>query len=552
MSIVLPPYNFPVSPIPNITPFTYRDGLTYLERMEAFITWVNDVVVVFVNDNYSELADTFETEVTTLINTVNQALADQTANNNTALNDQLTAVNTALTNLQISVNSQIGDLEGQTVEEGLDAVVAYVDSAVASIIGSTISVTDPVTLAILQDTDSDTYAELLNIIGTNIRTPGTDSNKATLEVLADASGLQYADDFSRAEDGALDTLVTGQEYRVWPASGPRTPRVVDGQLTFDATATAGGYASVDNDEQRFNHIEAFITFTAYTATGGLGCLAFMESNIGDSFDDGDGVPRSPGHLYIAPDGWSFGVFRSLGGELDVLASGSYSTPLTADGETAHHASITLDTDAGVAYVSIPASDGGQRLLRFKDDAFRDIPAHSAFIEPFKTSSSTTHTLAGFTAWGASSASRHEVAVARDRKSLDAFPVARNYEPDEPVAVSFESIDAIDALNVRAVGRFGPTGAAHIHLNACWSLNESADLYVGLRPSSGGAVINNTATRVRAPGAAVDQIFSVTIPVFGTPFAEYDYLICHGVYGTDAEAILQANSNQRIVWTCIPA
>jgi len=49
------PISFPVYSLSNITPFTYRDGYTYLEVLEAFRSWLNEDVVPQLNDNAATL-----------------------------------------------------------------------------------------------------------------------------------------------------------------------------------------------------------------------------------------------------------------------------------------------------------------------------------------------------------------------------------------------------------------------------------------------------------------------------------------------------------------
>jgi len=72
----IPPYMPPGGPMPNITPFTFRDGWTYLERYENLVKYINRVIIPFVNDNYTELADTFVEQVNLLIDAVNKAIED--------------------------------------------------------------------------------------------------------------------------------------------------------------------------------------------------------------------------------------------------------------------------------------------------------------------------------------------------------------------------------------------------------------------------------------------------------------------------------------------
>lgn len=117
---VTPPYIPDYSPMPNITPFTYRDGLTYLQRMERLVKYINRVVVPWVQENYDTLADTFVTQVNVLIDYFNE---------------------------------QIGDLDGKSVEEAIDDLIDQV-------VNDSIQLQDPVMAAIVQDTNSVTRPAL--------------------------------------------------------------------------------------------------------------------------------------------------------------------------------------------------------------------------------------------------------------------------------------------------------------------------------------------------------------------------------------------------------
>jgi hypothetical protein len=68
------PYLAPYKPLSNITPFTYKDGLTYLEVLEALREYLNTDFVEFVNENFTALGDDFETQVNILITAVNEAI----------------------------------------------------------------------------------------------------------------------------------------------------------------------------------------------------------------------------------------------------------------------------------------------------------------------------------------------------------------------------------------------------------------------------------------------------------------------------------------------
>lgn len=124
--VPLPPYEWPGGPIPNVTPFTYRDGLTFLQRFERLIAWINKDVITYIDDNVSGLSESFTTEVNRLIDGVNTALEEQTE----------------------EVDQKILDL------------TVYVNNAVNSIINSSVVVQDPVMNGIINNIASQTRITL--------------------------------------------------------------------------------------------------------------------------------------------------------------------------------------------------------------------------------------------------------------------------------------------------------------------------------------------------------------------------------------------------------
>lgn len=73
-NILLPPYEAPYKPVPQVTPFTYRDGVTMLKKLELLQRYINKDLVPFVNDKTEELGDAFETQANALIEAVNAAI----------------------------------------------------------------------------------------------------------------------------------------------------------------------------------------------------------------------------------------------------------------------------------------------------------------------------------------------------------------------------------------------------------------------------------------------------------------------------------------------
>lgn len=90
MSTILPPYNAPYLPVPQITPISYRDGLTLLKKLDQIKNYINKDLVPFVNDNYEDLAEAFETQANALIEAVNAAI-DSVINGGVTIQDPIVA-----------------------------------------------------------------------------------------------------------------------------------------------------------------------------------------------------------------------------------------------------------------------------------------------------------------------------------------------------------------------------------------------------------------------------------------------------------------------------
>lgn len=110
----------PVPPVSAVTPFTYRDLITFLDILYGLAKYTAAIS--------AEL---------------DEKIAQLIADVNASLEAQAELVNTALENQVIYVNSEIADMK------------AYVDAAVESIINSTIEVSDPVILGVISNANSD-------------------------------------------------------------------------------------------------------------------------------------------------------------------------------------------------------------------------------------------------------------------------------------------------------------------------------------------------------------------------------------------------------------
>jgi hypothetical protein len=77
MSIpTIPPYVPSFKPVPTVTPFTYRDGVTMLKKLDNMVRYINIVIIPFINNNFEALADEVEADINNMIQLVNDAIQE--------------------------------------------------------------------------------------------------------------------------------------------------------------------------------------------------------------------------------------------------------------------------------------------------------------------------------------------------------------------------------------------------------------------------------------------------------------------------------------------
>lgn len=129
MAVTAPPANLTsyvpsFLPVSSVTPFTYRDGDTFLTILEGLRRYINKTIVPFINDNFESLGDQFAVEVNKVIDEVNTQLAGQKEYLDTTVAD----------------------------------VLAKVDAAVQTIITNSIEANDPMVAQMFTNPDSQTRA----------------------------------------------------------------------------------------------------------------------------------------------------------------------------------------------------------------------------------------------------------------------------------------------------------------------------------------------------------------------------------------------------------
>lgn len=134
MTIPLDPYVAPYKPLPQVTPFTYRDGITMLKKLDGMVKYINKDLVPWVNEKYTELGDEFETQVNALIEAVNAAI-DLVINDSVDLQDPVMAQifqdidsdTRAVTDALYAAKSL------ETTVSGIQADIVAIDTAIATL-----------------------------------------------------------------------------------------------------------------------------------------------------------------------------------------------------------------------------------------------------------------------------------------------------------------------------------------------------------------------------------------------------------------------------------
>lgn len=184
-------YIAPFMPISNITPFTYRDGMTYLEVLECLREYLNDTLVAYINTNMNDLGEEFTTQVNALITTINAQLAAQDTN----VADQLTAQNAA------------------------------VQTAIDTVINSTIAVSDPVVLGIVNNLATNTRKYLDTVYVKTVAGKGMDVNGNVAIVKADV-GLGNVDNTSDVDKPISTAVQTALGAKIDKFSDPNVDALV--------------------------------------------------------------------------------------------------------------------------------------------------------------------------------------------------------------------------------------------------------------------------------------------------------------------------------------
>ena len=194
-------YVAPYPSIGNITPFTYRDGTTYLEVLYNLQDYINSTVIPFINATIGMPSSDFQTQVNVLITTINTNILAEETRVNTALASQTTANNTAITNLTNYVNAQVASIVGSSI--------TVQDSGLSTLVNTPASLTTVALKALYANKDTETVVSTGRLTDVNLNAEFSVKSVETIVVSGRLSDTSLKTEFAaKTYEPTVDLLGT--------------------------------------------------------------------------------------------------------------------------------------------------------------------------------------------------------------------------------------------------------------------------------------------------------------------------------------------------------
>ena len=194
------------------------------------------------------------------------------------------------------------------------------------------------------------------------------------------TAAEFNEDFAQYTDGNLPSrALSGQAFSELYATPDARIRVDGGFASFGEDGELGGYATVELDRDVVR-MGGQVTFTPYSAGGGLACWAATEEDIAITTAASEGIPRMAAHLTLSPEAVNVDVCTVKGGSVTNVGGYVFPAPLAADDSTLHQVELVIDKKRERAYLSIPGED---RWITLSHPAF-GLPARFTYFEPFRS------------------------------------------------------------------------------------------------------------------------------------------------------------------------
>jgi len=342
--------------------------------------------------------------------------------------------------------------------------------------------------------------------------------------------MEFSDDYSAKANGAPPAALTGQAYSLYSATNPNgIPTISGGYLTYADTDYLGGYSTIPL-ENGCVKLGASFALTAWTVGGGLAAIAAMEEDIKVTQAAGQGVPRSPFHLTIAPDSWGLSVFITKGGSPTTVISGLFTPNLVADGTTLHRVEGVIDTVNQKVYLTLP---NGERHTA--SHPAMGVAAPFVFVEPYRDTNVAGKTKAKFRNFWADSRNAQPLAEAKALAKIPAGPIAVENMPgvqsDMVLNTTASAVAGVSASYI-----VPDSGTVIVTVEGLLDQTAAGPVYFGMFDESNALVAVRTVSTKITNGR-----FSLRMPLTtGTPGQAKTAKMCAYLGGTAAATLLLGN------------
>ena len=286
-----------------------------------------------------------------------------------------------------------------------------------------------------------------------------------------------------------------------PVGQSAKPTVVAGKLTSSIPGTvAAGYAQLSLSKSMC-HISARFTLSSYSTNQGAATFGAWSTDINATWPV---IPDSPCHLAIGATVWIYGVWT--GNVFTQVASGTFATPLAANGTTQHTAEVYIDKANAIAYIFLP--DGTTATA--SHSLIGSVSGSVAFWEYYRQA--TTDTLAAFTNVSADSQQPLGLLMAKVLTTIPANTVETFIVPSTSMSVLIPGSSMTDVGQGTTVTFFAPrSGKVKVQLSGFIQINAAALVFWQLAEGATAKATWTVADGQIKTRATVDCVVTGLVP-----------------------------------------
>jgi lysophospholipase L1-like esterase len=227
-ALVIPPYTASFAPIPQVQPFTYRDGITMLGKLEGLTKYICKTVIPYIDENFTNLTNGVESDINALVELINAAI-DSIINSSIEVQDSVVAgifnnpasATRIVTDALYAAKSVVDALEtltstGRLSQTAMDAVYAHktdLDALTATVSANYVSLDARITT-----NTAATTANATAIATETTNRQNADNLKRNIAQVVQSNSV----DFNTLTATSVNTFAAAPTHRTRPTNQPGT------------------------------------------------------------------------------------------------------------------------------------------------------------------------------------------------------------------------------------------------------------------------------------------------------------------------------------------